>query len=331
MEILISGYPANILAFSWKTLNQERNGDHGGLPLPSRDYAPRKGPSDNADYSQIHILGLGSIGLGSIGLLVAHSLRRLEQSLPVSLLLHRAELVDHSKIKPSVQLVDKETGETDEQSGYECEALEAGCGEEGPKWRRLLLGDVPHAANSLVERELPIRSLALACKGPATVSAIQSVRHRITAESAICLMQNGMGQVDELNEKVFTNAASRSAYILGIVSHGLYTFNPFTAVHAGVGTIFIGIVRDCQQSPAAERHLSPSSDHLLHLLPRAPGLGCRAFDYAELVQLQLEKLVVNCVLNPLTALIDVPNGGILNNGPLSHVQRAVIAEISKVI
>jgi ketopantoate reductase len=53
-------------------------------------------------------------------------------------------------------------------------------------------------------------------------------------------------------------------------------------------------------------------------------------DYAELLQLQFEKLVVDCVSNPLTALIDVPNGGILNNDPLSHVQRAVIAEISNV-
>jgi 2-dehydropantoate 2-reductase len=143
-------------------------------------------------------------------------------------------------------------------------------------------------------------------------------------------MQNGMGQVEELNQKVFTDPALRPAYILGIISHGLYVSEPFTAVHAGVGKISVGVVRDLQQS-SSTHELKPSSAYLLQILTQAPNLGCTTFDYSELLPLQFEKLVVNCVLNPLTALIDVPNGGMLNNDPLSHVQRAIIAEISKVI
>jgi 2-dehydropantoate 2-reductase len=139
-----------------------------------------------------------------------------------------------------------------------------------------------------------------------------------------------MGQVEELNQKVFADPALRPAYILGIISHGLYVTDPFTAVHAGVGNISVGVVRDLQQPPSTHP-LKSSSEYLLNILAHAPNLGCTSFDYAELVQLQFEKLVVNCVLNPLTALIDVPNGGILNNDPLSHVQRALIAEISNVI
>jgi 2-dehydropantoate 2-reductase len=139
-----------------------------------------------------------------------------------------------------------------------------------------------------------------------------------------------MGQVEELNQKVFADPALRPAYLLGIISHGLYVTGPFTAVHAGVGKISVGVVRDLQQPPSTHQ-LKPSSEYLLRVLAHAPNLGCTTFDYAELVQLQFEKLAVNCVLNALTALIDVPNGSILNNDPLSHVQRALIAEISKVI
>jgi len=64
---------------------------------------------------------------------------------------------------------------------------------------------------------------------------------------------------------------------------------------------------------------------------QAQSLGCSTFDYEELLQLQLEKLLVNCVLNPLTALLDVHNGQMLNNAPLSRVHHSLIAEISAVI
>jgi 2-dehydropantoate 2-reductase len=306
-------------------LNQGRGGD-GFSKLQSRDHTPHESPLDDTDVRRIHVLGMGSIGL-----LVAHSLMRLEQSRPISLLLHRAELVDNFRLNRTTRLLNKHTDEVDVQSGYSFESLESESQEGVPNWRRFLAQKSQHPEEGPVTEERPIHSLIVACKAPATVSAIHSVKHRITRETTICLMQNGMGQVDELNQKVFTNPALRPEYILGIVSHGLYVSKPFTAVHAGVGKISIGVVRDLQQSTATTHQLKPSTEHLLNVLTRAPGLGCTTFDYAELLQLQFEKLVVNCVLNPLTALVDVRNGGMLNNDPLSHVQCALIAEISKVI
>ena len=179
--------------------------------------------------------------------------------------------------------------------------------------------------------EWPIHSLIVSCKAPATVSAIESVKHKISAKTTICLMQNGMGQVEELNEKVFKDPATRPAYILGIVTHGLYVSEPFIAVHAGVSKVSIGLVRDMQEPPATIDQPKPSSEHLLRILTQAPNLNCTVFDYAELLQLQFEKLAVNCVVNPLTALIDIHNGRMLENDPLSDVQRTLITEISNVI
>jgi 2-dehydropantoate 2-reductase len=308
-------------------LNQERSGGNGSSKLPPEDHAPHQSPFDDTDIHRIYFLGMGSIGL-----LVAHSLMRLEQSPPISLLLHRAQLVENFRLNRAIRLLNKHTGEADAQSGYSFESLESDSEEAGPHWRPFLVQKSPPPEEGLVTgEERAIHSLIVACKAPATVSAINSVKHRITHETTICLMQNGMGQVDELNQKVFTNPALRPTYILGIVSHGLYVSEPFTAVHAGIGTISIGVVRDLLQSSATTHPGKSSSEHLLNVLTRAPALGCTTFDYAELLQLQFEKLVVNCVLNPLTALMDVRNGGMLDNDPLSHVQRAIIAEISKVI
>jgi 2-dehydropantoate 2-reductase len=268
---------------------------------------------------RIHILGIGSIGV-----LISHSLMCLQRPPQVTLLLHRPDLVEKFKLNnETVRLVNRKKNTTDERYGYDLEVLEVGCQHQIPQWRQV--------GNSAVTRDLSIpegkhsdgkgliHSLIVACKAPATVSAIRNLRHRINAKTTICLMQNGMGQVDELNQELFTNIDERPACILGIVSHGLYLADNFTAIHAGHGTIALGVVRNLEQPSDAAPHFSASSEHLLSTLVQADSLGCSRFEYQELLQLQLEKLAVNCLLNPLTALLDVPNGQMLNNAPLSSI------------
>jgi 2-dehydropantoate 2-reductase len=49
------------------------------------------------------------------------------------------------------------------------------------------------------------------------------------------------------------------------------------------------------------------------------------------LQIQLDKLAVNCIINPLTALLDARNGAILNNYALTRTMRLLLSEISLVI
>lgn len=74
-----------------------------------------------------------------------------------------------------------------------------------------------------------------------------------------------------------------------------------------------------------------SSRFLLRTLTRSPVLACAAFPYLDLFQLQLEKLSANAVMNPITALLNVPNGALAHNPALSMVQRMLLAEISLVL
>jgi 2-dehydropantoate 2-reductase len=47
--------------------------------------------------------------------------------------------------------------------------------------------------------------------------------------------------------------------------------------------------------------------------------------------MQLEKLAVNCIINPLTVLLDARNGSILYNYSFTRVMRLLLSEISVVI
>ena len=331
-------------------------------PLTSFESKPLEGidvfDSENLFTRRVHILGLGSIAL-----LIAHSLRCLPNPPPISLMFHKDRYYEQFKRNGRVvRLISPKSEINDEQTGFDVDLLNDYPVPKNPRWK--FIPDAPDrgpAINPIEENErmpsgeLYIYSLIVTVKGPATVDALRSVKHRVNEKTTICLMQNGMGQIDELNQKVFTDPQTRPTYMLGIISHGAYTSDILTVVHAGFGTVALGIFRDPDKYPlppkSSSRNISElsederqryyptdkelfsslSSRYLLRTLTRSPVLACAVFPYLDLLQLQLEKLSTNAVMNPLTALLNFPNGDLLDNPPLSTVQRLLVAETSLVI
>lgn len=316
---------------------------------------------------RIHILGTGSIGT-----LVAHSLAILPHPPPITIMLHRPGLYEDFRQGGSiVRLVNRATEVNDEQMGFDVDVLEQS--EGSPYWRHYSANTRPEPdkpsshknpvrpihgpvqAELLANGEVFIYTLIVTVKGPITVSALKSVQHRIDSRTTLVLMQNGMGQIEELNQRVFTNPKKRPTYIIGIISHGCYMEGPFAVNHNGFGTVALGVYRDPDKYPMPSKHdsrlasdlsederkkLYPteedlysniSSRYLLRTLTRSTVLACALYPYLDLFQLQLEKLVVNCIINPITALIDCPNGSLTGNKSLTRVQRLLIAEIAVVI
>jgi len=171
-------------------------------------------------------------------------------------------------------------------------------------------------------------------KANQTVRAVSSIKHRLTRASTILLLQNGMGTIDELNEKVFPDPSNRPHYMTGIFSHGLYQMSPFQVVHTGIGTTVL--------SPAPSREVAatagdnaadwaPTTKYLLRTLTLTPPLVAFAETPSSIVQHQLEKLAMNAVINPLTSLMECKNGEILYNYKFTRVMRLLLIEISSVI
>ena len=304
---------------------------------------------------RVHMLGVGSIGT-----FVAHALMCLPNPPPISLIFHRSEMYeDFIKGSRVLRVINTRSDTNDERSGFDVDLANYDSERGTVFWsyfpaRRSESQHpyTPGPEETLPSGELRIYTLIVTVKGPATMRALQSVKHRISAETTICLMQNGMGQVDELNRVVFTDPGTRPTYMLGVISHGVFLSRQFTARHTGIGSIAIGVVRDVDKFPlppksyphslteAEKKRMYPgdkdlyaniTSRYLLRTLTRSPILVCAAFPYLDLLQLQLEKLAVNCILNPITALLSIPNGSILGNGALSKASRLLIAEISAVI
>ncbi|KAF2877087.1 ketopantoate reductase PanE/ApbA C terminal-domain-containing protein [Massariosphaeria phaeospora] len=221
------------------------------------------------------------------------------------------------------------------------------------------------------ESSEPIHSLIVCTKAPAVLQALSAVKHRLHKESVVLFLQNGMGTVEEVNREIFPDPATRPHYLLGINSHGLHLGreDAFTAVHAGYGIISLGLLpqeRDRSSAPyeplpkfragwgienlfpitptnkanpdpdtaapeTANFHWTSNQRYLLRTLLRAPVLCATSFSPPDLLQLQLEKLAVNCIVNPLTVMLDARNGAIIYNYSLTRVTRLLLSEISLVI
>ena len=325
---------------------------------PDPLHLPQEGLTEQLLTRRVHIMGLGSIGT-----FIAHSLKCLPNPPPLSLTMHKPEMYEDFKQKRRVlRLINKKNQINDEQTEYDVDLAETDQDTGYTYWKHIshnIHGTLnplhpPSEDEILPSGEVYMHAVIVTVKSKDTVAALRSVKHRLNAHSTICLIQNGMGQIDQLNREVFTDPSTRPTYMLGIISHGVHLASNFIAVHAGFGTVALGVVRDLDKFPIPPKpppppsSLSPeesvrlyptdadlysalSSRYLLRTLTRSPILACAAFPALDLLQLQLEKLAINAVLNPLTAVLNLPNGALLYNVALSKVQRLLIAEISLVL
>ncbi|KAL4885029.1 ketopantoate reductase PanE/ApbA C terminal-domain-containing protein [Aspergillus karnatakaensis] len=301
---------------------------------------------------RIHILGLGNVGT-----FVAHSLASRPSPPPITLLLHTPDWYSAFRKKKHCVAIQSK-GLSDVKNGFDVNVLYGGT------WRSIPFdrgyNDAPAAEEhaipeetveegvesidapgySAMEENVPedneeIDCLIVSVKAPVTASALQTVRHRLTPKSTILFLQNGMGVIDEINQKIFPDPDLRPNYIVGIISHGLLQYSQFNVHHTGLGTTILGPVlpQSSVASGSGDKELdwAPSTKYLMRTLTLTPSLVAVAEPPSSVMLYQLEKLAMNCVINPLTALMGCRNGELLYNYSFTRIMRLLLMEISSVI
>jgi 2-dehydropantoate 2-reductase len=328
-------------------------------PKPREATLPVELAEEPADVPRrVHILGTGSIGR-----LVAHSLRDLPNPPPVTLIFHTSRHWRNWQ-NSQKEITIRTEGISVARGGFDAELEVVGFRKHGKLVSKeeyinddpVLDGMQPHEnmeQRSDEDREdlgvhvpkestndEPIHNLILSVKAGITVPALLSVRHRLGPNSAILFLQNGMGQIDEVNEEVFPDPETRPSYLSGIISHGVHSHANMEATHAGFGTIAIGVPpakpyprgqAEISTSSSAPDGTSPTSRYLLRTICRSPTLAGVPNSPTELLQSQLDKLAANAIINPLTSLMDSRNGALTHNFALTRAMRLLLGEISLVI
>jgi 2-dehydropantoate 2-reductase len=243
--------------------------------------------------AKIHILGVGNIGR-----LFAHALAKENDPPPISLLLHRGSLLQEwDKAGRAVELT---TDAIPDRSGkYDVEVIPSRLEEQQ--------GDI-------------IKNLIVTTKTINTTSALSSIKNRLSSESTILFAQNGMGTMEEVTTEVFPEKSTRPSYLACVTNHGVYSQGPFRSVHAGRADVSIGRPID-----------SNASQYLIDKVVQASLLSATEVSPDELLQLQMEKLVCNAMINPLTVIFNCRNGELFTRGPIVKLMRGLLVEASQVI
>jgi len=273
------------------------------------------------------------LGLGPVGCLLAHNLRRiLPPTYDISLIL---KTLPASSEKTFIKV--DTFGATTTSDGYLSEEFQNARRQEETQ-----------------EDFKQIQSLFVALKAQSTVPALQSLTNRLSANSTVVLMQNGMGIYEQLIRDVFRNPSQRPHFILASNTNGAFKKHPFHVIHAGLGTIDFGIVPDSKgrefeagfdddSIPHSQRRLRLSditsstdveSARYISLrgtvaaLALLEPLSASWKTYANLQLIMRRKLAVNAVINPLTALMGCRNGQLTQLPSGSSIIQKICLEAS---
>jgi 2-dehydropantoate 2-reductase len=188
--------------------------------------------------------------------------------------------------------------------------------QQGIRYRTLDGQDRQAAVAVGLPQEMGPRDLVIvAVKAYHTEAAARALPHLMAAGSVALTLQNGLGNLEAMALAVGPERLAAGVGLLGVTRQ-----EEGQVVHAGAGPIFLGRPLDSQVTGAELAEVA-------RIFQRA-GLDCQVRDDIDAVL--WEKLLVNVGINPLTALLRVPNGALLELSDAWEVALAAATEAKAV-
>ncbi|KAJ3482389.1 hypothetical protein NLI96_g7009 [Meripilus lineatus] len=211
-----------------------------------------------------------------------------------------------------------------------------------------------------------IHSLIITTKCIYTLQILRDLRPRISPESTIVLLQNGLGIYEKIIDQLYPHPERRPHIVVASMTHGAWMKDHLHVVHAGIGSIKFGIMPDglgrdfeaTNNATPAEtptflgpiRRREPVLDlndvadpqgdpyypqyaslrNTILALSLCQGLYAQWKPIYEVQMAMRQKLVVNAVINPLTAILGCRNGDLFKHDEGKVLARRICDEASRI-
>lgn len=143
-----------------------------------------------------------------------------------------------------------------------------------------------------------------------TAKAVKNIRGILTPETRLISLQNGLG-----NEETIKDMLPDNVLLYGTTTTGAAKTGPATVKLGGAGEISIG---------------GSSEEEISAALNMFSSVGLKADKSADPDRVVWSKTIINAAINPIGALLGVPNGTLSNNEHSLLLMRSIVAEAVKV-
>ncbi|TFY70548.1 hypothetical protein EVG20_g2458 [Dentipellis fragilis] len=294
------------------------------------------------------------LGVGPIGVLISHHLRMALNPKHSVVLIHK-EIAQKKRAQKLGNVLTVERGGAEHTvSGFQSEVFNLRRQLSQDQQRHLEPHDAEAESSSIPDASAPsteeIESLFVTLKAPAVEAAIRQLQPRLRRDSTIVLMHNGMGMYERLVRDIFRNPEHRPHFILASNDHGAILKTYLHAIHTGMGSITFGIVPDPlgrdfevgfsspDAKPSLEDIMPPDEEserysslrNTVAVLSSMDGLNTSWKPISHVLTAMKRKLVVNAVINPLTALMGCRNGDIFPTQAALRISSRICSEAAKV-
>jgi len=163
-----------------------------------------------------------------------------------------------------------------------------------------------------LEQHPPADVVLILLKSHQTARAARQAAQILRPNGVAITLQNGLGNLEKLADAVGSHRAA-----LGITAQGATIQAPGTLRHAGNGPTYLATVPHLANQLEQVKTLFNAANLPTHLVDDAEGLVWG-------------KLAVNAGINPLTALLEVPNGALVEKEPWQQLMSAAANEVAQV-
>lgn len=157
------------------------------------------------------------------------------------------------------------------------------------------------------------KCVILAVKQTHMQSLLPFLEQHKNAHGYVCTLQNGLG-----HEELLSTIFNKAQIVLGTTSDGAYRHSNTTVERTGYGHVWLG-QQDTEKPP-----------QLVNELIERLGTDFSIVWDRKILQRLWRKCVINCAINPLTAVLEIENGALPQCNHTLTIMRMIYEECIKV-
>jgi ketopantoate reductase len=176
-----------------------------------------------------------------------------------------------------------------------------------------------------------IDQLVVSGRGHEAVEALQSVKNRIDENTTVCLMNDGLGVLEDVRRKVFEGTDAAPNFLLGHMSHRLAfnrTYDAVTQLKQGQTRLTFA---EAPRMRVKDMHKIESRPNFVRALEEAKDLDSSLTPFDQWLRFKLPSVIFDSVVEPVCVLLEMPYQGLLQNPAAQRMMQSLLSEIIQVL